>query len=216
MSRIWAYIRASTDQQDIENQRQEILAYAGQQKIAVDEFVEIYMFGGKSNRRRRIAELQARLSSGDSLLVAELTRLGNSTGEVITLIDQLLTFGVSVTIIRQNLHLNAQAQGGAAQVTVSLFALIAEMERDFVSQRMKEALQAKKAAGVVLGKPRGTIQASMYDKDRERIKELLNLGVSQKRIVELHLGYGTSNSLNYYIRTRGLPGRPEEDEQITF
>ena len=50
----------------------------------------------------------------------------------------------------------------------------------------------------------------MYDKDRERIEELLTHGVSQRRIVEKHLGYGTSNSLNYYIRTRGLIEEPEQ------
>ena len=56
----------------------------------------------------------------------------------------------------------------------------------------------------MLGKPKGTIQASMYDKDKERIRELLALGVPQKRIVESHLGYGTAKSLSYYIRTRKL------------
>jgi vancomycin permeability regulator SanA len=58
--------------------------------------------------------------------------------------------------------------------------------------------------GVVLGKPKGTIQSSMYDKDKEKIRELLALGVPQKRIVESHLGYGTTKSLSYYIRTRKL------------
>ena len=60
----------------------------------------------------------------------------------------------------------------------------------------------------MLGKPKGTIQSSMYDKDQERIQELLRLGVPQKRIVEAHLGYGTPKSLSYYIRTRKL--RPKK------
>ncbi len=87
---------------------------------------------------------------------------------------------------------------------VTLLALFAEIERDFISLRTKEALAAKKAQGVILGKPKGTIQSSMYDKDRERIKELLALGVPQKRIVEHHLGYGTTKSFSYYVRTRKL------------
>ena len=80
-------------------------------------------------------------------------------------------------------------------------ALFAEIERDFISLRTKEALAAKKAQRIVLGNPKGTIQSSMYDKDRERIKELLSLGVPQKRIVQQHLRYGTTKSLSYYIRT---------------
>ena len=85
-----------------------------------------------------------------------------------------------------------------------LIALFAEIERDFISLRTKEALASKKAQGVILGKPKGTIQSSMYDKDRERIEELLSHGVPQTRIIERHLQYGTTKSLSYYIRTRGL------------
>ncbi len=88
---------------------------------------------------------------------------------------------------------------------ITLLALFAEIEHDFISLRTKEALVAKKAQGVVLGKPKGTIQASMYDKDHDRIEELLLLGVPQKHIVERHLNYGTPKSLSYSIRTRALP-----------
>lgn len=86
-------------------------------------------------------------------------------------------------------------------------ALFSELERDFISPRTKEFLTAKRAQGVVLGKPIGIIQISMYDKDKERIQELLALGVPQKRIVESHLGYGTCGTmkrLSYYFRTRTL------------
>ena len=73
-----------------------------------------------------------------------------------------------------------------------------------ISKRTKEALAARKAQGITLGKPKGTIQDSIYDKDRERIVELLRLGVSARRISVYHLGYGTPSSLNYYIKSRGL------------
>jgi len=87
---------------------------------------------------------------------------------------------------------------------VTFLALFSEIERDFISLRTKEALATRRAQGVTLGKPKGTIQSSMYDKDRERIQELLLLGIPQTRIVEVHLGYGTPKSLSYYVRTRGL------------
>lgn len=73
-----------------------------------------------------------------------------------------------------------------------------------ISQRTKEALAAKKAQGVALGKPKATLQQSVYDKDRTRIVELLGLGVSARRISTHHLRYGYPSSLNYYIQTRGL------------
>ena len=213
MSKTMAYIRASTDKQDIKNQRHEILEYTNRQSLTIHEFIEVTISSQKSSRQRRIDELQDRLAPSDTLIVTELSRLGRSTGDVILLINQLVSFGVAVIIIKQNLHLNNNSQDMTAKAMVTLLALFAEIERDFISLRTKEALAAKKAAGVTLGKPKGTIQKSMYDKDRARIEELLQHGVPQKRIIERHLGYGTTKSLSYYIRTRGLPAETVEPKR---
>ena len=199
-----AYIRASTDKQDIKNQRHEILEYGNREGMHIDEFIEVTISSGQSSRKRRIEELQERLEPGDALLVTELSRLGRSTGEVIILINDLVAYGVTITIIKQNLRLSDDLRDMTSKVMVTLLALFAEIERDFISLRTKEALASKKAQGVILGKPKGTIQASIYDKDRGRIEELLSLGVPQKRIIERHLQYGTTKSLSYYIRTRKL------------
>lgn len=186
------------------------MEYANREKRPVDEFIEVTISSREDSRKRRIEELQERLQSGDVLLVTELSRLGRSTGEVIILINQLVTFGVTIIVIKQNLILSDESQDMTAKVMVTLLALFAEIERDFISLRTKEALAAKKAAGVRLGKPKGTIQKSMYDKDRARIEELLQHGVPQTRIIETHLGYGTTKSLSYYVRTRGLQTEPEQ------
>ena len=204
MSHAIAYIRASTNAQDVKNQRHEISEFGHRVGLRINEFVEVTVSSRHSSRKRRIEELQERLQPGDTLLVTELSRLGRSTGEVILLINQLVAYGVTVFIIKQNLRLGAESQDMTAKVMVTLLALFAEIERDFISLRTKEALAAKKAAGVILGKPKGTIQTSMYDKDKERIEELLSFGVPQKQIIERHLKYGTTKSLSYYIRTRGL------------
>lgn len=208
MAKTLAYIRASTDQQDVKNQRHEILEYSNRAKLTVDEFIEVTISSRMDSRLRRIEELRERLEPGDTLLVTELSRLGRSTGEVVLLINQLVTFRVAITIIKQNLHLSAESQDITAKVMVTLLALFAEIERDFISLRTKEALAAKKAQGVTLGKPKGTVQKSIYDKDRKRIEALLQQGVPQKRIIETHLGYGTTKSLSYYVRTRELQQEP--------
>lgn len=204
MSRTVAYIRASTAAQDVKNQRHEILEFGHREGMAIDEFIEVTVSSRQNSRKRRIEELQTRLESGDTLIVTELSRLGRSTGEVILLINQLVAHGVNVKVIKQNLRLGQGLEDMTAKVMVTLLALFAEIERDFISLRTKEALAAKKAQGVTLGKPKGTIQSSMYDKDKEKIQELLALGVPQKRISETHLGYGSTKSLSYYIRTRRL------------
>jgi len=204
MSKTVSYIRASTDKQDIKNQRHEILEYGNREGMHIDEFIEVTISSGQSSRKRRIEELQERLEPGDALLVTELSRLGRSTGEVIILINDLVAYGVTITIIKQNLRLSDDLRDMTSKVMVTLLALFAEIERDFISLRTKEALASKKDQGVILGKPKGTIQTSIYDKDRGRIEELLSLGVPQKRIIERHLQYGTTKSLSYYIKTRKL------------
>ena len=204
MSKTLAYIRASSDKQDVKNQRHEIFEYSNREGIHIDDFIEVTLSSRHSSRKRRIEELKERLGAGDTLVVTELSRLGRSTGEVIILINQLVAFGITVIILKQNLRLSQETQDMTAKVMVTLLALFAEIERDFISLRTKEALASKKAQGVTLGKPKGTIQASMYDKDRQRIEELLSLGVPQKRIIEKHLKYGTTKSFSYYVRTRGL------------
>ena len=204
MSKTWAYIRASTDKQDVQNQRHEILEYGNREGIRLDEFIEAMLSSRHSSRKRRIEELQERLEPGDTVIVTELSRLGRSTGEVIMLINELVAYGVTLIILKQDLRLSEAHQDMTSKVMVTLLALFAEIERDFISLRTKEALASKKAQGVILGKPKGTIQASMYDKDRDRIEELLSQGVPQTRIIERHLQYGTTKSLSYYIRTRGL------------
>lgn len=107
-------------------------------------------------------------------------------------------------VIKQKLCLGEDSQDMTSKIMVAFLALFAEIERDFISQRTREALATRRAQGVTLGKPKGTIQSSMYHKDRERIQEPLLLGIPQTRIVEVHLGYGTPKSLSYYIRTQGL------------
>ena len=209
MSQTLAYIRASTDKQDAKNQRHEILEYANKHKTSIDEFIEITISSSKNSRQRRIEELTHKLKPGDTLVVTELSRLGRSTGEVILLIKQLVEYGVRVIIIKQNLNIHQDSQDITTKVMITQLALFGEIERDFISLRTKEALAAKKAQGIQLGKPKGTIQSSIYDKDRERIEELLEHGVPQTRILKKHLGYGSTTSFHHYIKTRQLKKEPE-------
>jgi DNA invertase Pin-like site-specific DNA recombinase len=197
-----AYLRASTGKQDLNNQKLEILEFARQKELRVDEFIAITVSSRKTSKQRRIDELLEKLADSDTLIVTELSRLGRSTSEVIALVNELVQRQIRVIVIKQNLDLR-QNNDMTAKVMITLFSLFAELERDLVSLRTKEALAAKKAQGVKLGKPKGTIQASKFDKDRARIEELLQLGLSVRKIARV-LGYSNHIGLNNYINRRNI------------
>ena len=88
MAKTVAYIRASTDKQDLNNQKLEILEYARQHSLKVDEFIEITISSRKTSKQRRIDELLGKLADSDVLIVTELSRLGRSASEVIALINE--------------------------------------------------------------------------------------------------------------------------------
>lgn len=103
-------------------------------------------------------------------------------------------------LIKQNLDLNPNAKNNVAnKVLITIFSMLAELERDFISERTKEGLRARVAKGIKLGKPKGIIQASMYDKDKEKILHLYQLGVPLQKIIATHLGYGKYLSLKAFI-----------------
>ena len=210
MGKTIAYLRASTDKQDLNNQKLEILEFARRKNLRVDEFIEITMSSRKSGQLRRIDELVDKLSGMGTLVVTELSRLGRSTAGVLALINQLVESNIRVIIIKQNLDIDRHDMN--SKIIITLISLFAELERDLISLRTKEALAAKKAQGITLGKPKGTIQKSKFDKDLDRIRELLSLGLSVRKIAGL-LGYKNHISLNTYINKRNIreTASPVED-----
>lgn len=201
MGKTVAYLRTSTNKQDLNNQKLEILEFARRHDLKVDEFVEITVSSRKTSKQRRIDELLEKLVDSDTLIVTELSRLGRSTSEVIALVNELIHRGIRVIVIKQNL--NVAQHDMSSKIVVTLFSLFAELERDLISMRTREALAAKRAQGVVLGKPRGVIQVSKFDDNQERIEELLALGLSVRKIAHL-LGYNSHVGLNTYVKKRRI------------
>jgi len=201
MGKIVAYLRASTDKQDLNHQKLELLEFARKKSLSIDEFVEITISSRKTSKQRRIDELLGMLNDGDILLVTELSRLGRSTAEVITIVSSLAKRNIRVIVLKQNLDISQQDIN--SKVILTLFSLFSELERDLISLRTKEALASKKRQGQILGKPKGTIQKSKFDKHAEKIKELLDYGLSVRKISSV-LEYNNHIALNTYINKRNL------------
>ena len=201
MGKIVAYLRASTNKQDLSHQKLEILEFARGKQLTIDDFIEVTISSRKTSKDRRIDELLGLLQEADTLLVTELSRLGRSTAEVITLVNALVEREIRLIVIKQNLDMYKHDM--QSKVMITLFSLFAELERDMISLRTKEALAAKKAQGISLGKPKGTLQKSKFDKDAQKIKELLGYGISSRKMAKV-LGYTSHIALNTYINKRKL------------
>ena len=196
-----AYLRISTVTQDCDNQRLAILDYAHRNKINIDEFISMQVSSRKTPKQRGILELLKRLEPGDVLVVSELSRLGRSVGQIIQMIDHLLTNQVRFVAIKENIELSGK-QDIQTKVMVTMFSLFAEIERDLISERTKEGIAAARKRGKVIGRPKGTLGKSKLDGKDDEIRLLLEKDVGITSIAKI---MGVSRTaLRHFIRTRKL------------
>jgi len=174
----------STDDQDVSKQRHEILEYAHQNKMTIDEFIMITVSSRKTAKDRRIEELMKKLVTGDTLIISELSRLGRSIPEVIGLVNCLVERNIRLIAIKQNIDLKGE-HDTTSKVMVTIFSLLAELERDLVSQRTKAALAALKAQGKKLGRPVGTKGKSKLDGKEPEILAFLEKKVPVAAIARI-------------------------------
>lgn len=175
-----AYIRVSSDKQDLEKQEHLLLKYAHQQEMKVSDFIKIEISSRRNTAERRIDELMERLNEGDVLLVAELSRLGRNMFEVLNIINQLSDNGVKLVFVRQP---ELSTTGPHGKLLLAIYSYFAEAERDFISVRTKQGLAAARARGKQLGRPKGSRDKErILDPHRETIKEYLQLDIPLRRI----------------------------------
>ena len=157
----------------------------------VDEWIELEISSRKTIEQRRISELLNKLHPSDIVIASELSRLGRSIKETLNTIDSILEQKQSrLILVKQNLDLNPGDRNNITnKVLITVFSMVAELEHDFISERTKEGLCARVAKGIKLGKPKGTIQDSMYDKGKDKILVLYKLGVPINKIIATHLQY---------------------------
>ena len=202
------YIRVSTEKQNLDNQKLAILDYTNKNQLKVDKFVDVTISSRRAIAERKILETLSDMREGDTLIATELSRLGRSTIEVLTLTKQIVDRGIKVIAIKENLVLDKNNKKDAfTKVMLAFFTILGELERDLISQRTKEGLAVRKAKGVILGKPIGTIQKSIYDKHLPVIKECLAKKMNIPNISKW-IGIGTERGLFDYVKRRNLKTSP--------
>ena len=196
------YIRVSTDKQDLEKQKHLLLLYSQTHQILINEFIEVEMSSGKKLKERKIDELTEKLSSGDLLLVAELSRLGRNMLETLNIINGLSEKGIKIIFIRQP---ELSTNHGHHKLLLAIYSYFAEAERQYIIMRTKQGLEATKASGVLLGRPKGSKNKKnrILDPFKDQIKQYLELKLtitSISKIINNQLNENISyNSYKYYI-----------------
>ena len=177
---IYGYIRVSTDRQTVENQRFEINQFCEKQQIVVNKWIEETISGTKEVQERQLGKLLKKMKKGDVLICSELSRLGRNLLMIMGVLNECMNRDIQVWTIKDNYRLGSDIN---SKVLAFAFGLSAEIERNLISQRTKEALARKKAEGVVLGRPKGSKSAKTKLTGQEKqIKDLLEKKVSYSAI----------------------------------
>ena len=182
---VYGYIRVSSDKQTVENQRFEINNFCEKQNLEINDWIEETISGTKNYSKRQLGLLLRKVSKDDIIICSELSRLGRNLFMIMEILNICMTKECRVWTIKDNYRLREDIQ---SKVLAFAFGLSAEIERNLISQRTKEALARKKAEGVVLGRPKG--RRSSPDKYKLSgkvvlINELLKNGTSLRKIAKI-------------------------------
>ncbi|MBF1068522.1 MAG: master DNA invertase Mpi family serine-type recombinase [Prevotellaceae bacterium] len=182
---IYGYIRVSSDKQTVENQRYEIHRFCHTHSLHIDGWIEETISGTAAYTRRALGRLLGRVVPGDTIICSELSRLGRNLFMIMEILNLCMTKECRVWTIKDNYRLGDDIQ---SKVLAFAFGLSAEIERNLISQRTREALARRRAEGVVLGRPKGRRTApekhKLYPK-RRLITALLAEGVPKRQIARI-------------------------------
>ena len=192
-----AIIRESTLEQDTEKNKIDILQFANCLKLGNVEFTEEQCSGKINYKERKLGALIDNMQSGDVLIVPELSRIARSITQILEVIKVTKDKGITLYSLKENFCNNEDSI--SAIVTSTIFALVAQIERELISMRTKEALHARKIAGVKLGRPKGKGKSKL-DEHREDILKLLSLKVPKTMIArQFECSVGNLNNFLKYI-----------------
>jgi DNA invertase Pin-like site-specific DNA recombinase len=192
-----AYLRVSTDAQDVANQKLGVLEYCAKQSFAAPLLIEDTVSGKVDWRERKIGEILATVPPGSILVAAEITRLARSTLQVLEMLKLAAEREISVHVVKSRLVLDGSL---SSKITATVLALAGEIEREFIAARTKEALRRRKESGLPMGRPVGEAVRLTLDGKANEIDKYLAFGLNRRAIAKL---CGCSpNTLYTWLRRR--------------
>lgn len=205
----YGYIRVSSDKQTVENQRFEIQRFCKQEGLSVDGWIEETVSGTKNYDKRELGTLLDKVQKDDLIICSELSRLGRSLFMIMEILNHCMDKECRVWTIKDSYRLGDDIQ---SKVLAFAFGLSAEIERNLISQRTKEALARKKAEGVTLGRPKGKKSSKVkLSGNEEMIRDLIESGVTISQIASIY--HVNRNTVSRFIRNH-INSEMEENENV--
>ena len=215
---IYGYIRVSTDKQDCNNQKLGIEQKAKELGVCIDKYIEdAGISGTKEPKERQLGKILKHIKAGDIIICSELSRLGRKLFMIMRILEHCMQVGAKVYTVKDNYELGDNIQ---SKVLAFAFGLSAEIERDLISQRTKEALARAKLSGTKLGrKPGSKNKTHKLDGKDKLIQLLIDKGLNRNQIAKkLKVSFFTIN--NYCMENnmslgpyQGLKSKDSENQK---
>ena len=201
MPKIFTYIRNNENNLKY-TQEQKTLVAGYLEKNNITDFRNIEINISAPNEEKNILELLKNCEMNSTIIVSNLNVFGRTIETILEIVKFFLSNKIRIIVVEQNLDL-IDDKDMLTQMILGVISMAIGLEKELMSLRTKEALSAKKLNGMSLGKPKGTIQKSKFDMQREKIEELLAVGLSVRKISKL-LGYNNHIGLNNYVKKRKI------------
>ena len=201
MKKVVSFIRVNKNNEEYTDaQALGIAKYIKENKLQLDKNIEVEV--NIPEEEDNIHKILETCKRGCIVVVYDINVFGRTTGSILDNIKFLLDHGVRIISVNQNLDF-VDKDDMLTKMILGVIGMTIDLEKDLMSLRTKEALTAKKLDGVSLGKPKGTIQKSKFDEQRDKIEELLSVGLSVRKIAKV-LGYNNHIGLNNYVKKRNI------------
>lgn len=197
-----AYIRVSGTKQDIESQKLAVMKFAEKERFFIDSYIESVVSTKNRKQQKEFETVLSSLSSGDTLMISELSRMGRTLGVIIKQTNEIIRKKINFIAIKENIRISEGKQDLQTKMMISMFGLFAEIERDLNSARTKEGIERARKKGVRIGRPKGSQGKSKLDGKEQEIAEYLDKKISKAGISRL-LNV-SETTLKHFIKTRQL------------
>jgi len=201
VSKIFTYIRTNQNNEAYTKEQKELINnYIKKNNLTINKSIQIEI--NRPSQEKNIIQFLENCEKNSTIIVSNLNVFGRTIDRILEIVKFLLSNKIRIVAIEQNLDFLSD-KDRLTQIILNVITMSVNLEKELMSLRTKDALNAKKQDGIALGKPKGTIQKSKFDAQRDKIEELLAVGLSVRKIAKL-LGYNNHIGLNNYVKKRAI------------